>query len=327
MRVAIEKIEGVTSATVSLNEGMTTVQFASSNSVSIEQIPDAIRSNGFTPKEPDVRVAGVLIHRGDTLALAVPGAQDVLLLREFPGASGQITALRALRPNERITFAGQVPVSEGLRQVPPGAVCSIVRRGRDRYGPVAPRHGASGWGRLSLSARLFTEGKIFRYCPGISRNHMSKAKRPSRATPAKPRLQDTVRLSAEGLAKVLGDLEARVMRVVWILGQPSTARSVHKQVIDDHDVALLTVITVLNKLVAKGLLKRAKREDVYHYEARLTESEFRALASQRVVSGILSLGPQAVAASLVDALAEHDPTQLTELGRLIRRKLKEQEGS
>lgn len=156
---------------------------------------------------------------------------------------------------------------------------------------------------------------------------MSKGRKPNRRTPAIPRMQDTVRLSALGLAKVLGDLEARVMQVIWRLGKPSTARSVHENVIDDHDVALLTVITVLNKLVAKGLLIRAKRDDIYHYEARLTESEFRALASHRVVSGILSLGPRAVAASLVDALAEHDPAQLTELSRLIRRKLKEQEGS
>ncbi len=156
---------------------------------------------------------------------------------------------------------------------------------------------------------------------------MSKPRKPSRSVPAKPRLQDTVRLSAEGLAKVLGDLEARVMRVVWSLDKPSTARGVHARVIDEHDVALLTVITVLNKLVAKGLLTRAKQDDVYHYGARLTEAEFRAVASQRVVKGILSLGPQAVAASLVDALAEHDRAQLTELGRLIRRKLKEQEGS
>lgn len=126
---------------------------------------------------------------------------------------------------------------------------------------------------------------------------------------------------------MLGDLEARIMRVVWSLGEPSTARSVHKQVIEDHDVALLTVITVLNKLVAKGLLTRAKQDDVYHYGARLTEAEFRALASQRVIKGILSLGPQAVAASLVDALAQHDPQQLAELGRLVRRKLREQDGS
>ncbi|MEW5919083.1 MAG: BlaI/MecI/CopY family transcriptional regulator [Gemmatimonadota bacterium] len=142
-----------------------------------------------------------------------------------------------------------------------------------------------------------------------------------------PRLQDTVRLSAEGLAKFLGDLEARVMRVVWRLDEPSTARVIHQRVADEHDVAVLTVITVLNKLVAKGLLARAKHDDVYHYHARLSESEFRALATRRVMSGLLSIGPQAVAAMFVDALAEHDPDQLSELGRLIRRKQREQERS
>ena len=155
---------------------------------------------------------------------------------------------------------------------------------------------------------------------------MSKPKKPPRRDTAEPRLQDTVRLSAEGYAKVLGDLEARVMRVVWALGKPATARSVHERVIREHDVALLTVITVLNRLAAKGLLMRVKHDDVFHYAPQLTEAEFRTLASRRVVSGILALGPEAVAASLVDALAQNDPQQLAELGRLIRRKLREQEG-
>ena len=135
-----------------------------------------------------------------------------------------------------------------------------------------------------------------------------------------------MRLSAEGLAKVLGDLEARIMRVMWDTRKPATARAVHARIVREHDIAVLTVITVLNKLVLKGLLARAKKEGVYHYGARLTESEFRTLTARRVVAGILSIGPQAVAASLVDALAQHDPEQLNELGRLIRRKRKEQEG-
>ena len=144
-------------------------------------------------------------------------------------------------------------------------------------------------------------------------------------SPRTPHLQDTVRLSAEGFAKVLGDLEARVMRAVWALGRPASARGVYEVVLKEHDVALLTVITVLNKLVVKRLLDRAKRDDIYHYSARVTEEELRTIASRRVVSGILSLGPEAVAASLVDALAEHDPAQLAELGRLVRRKLRQQE--
>ena len=141
-----------------------------------------------------------------------------------------------------------------------------------------------------------------------------------------PRLQDTVRLSADGFAKVLGDLEARVMHAVWDLGAPASAREVHEKVARKHKVELLTVITVLNKLVAKGLLRRAKRDDLFHYEARLSEDEFMTHASRRVVEGILSLAPDAVAASLVDVLAERDPEMLAELGRLIRKRLREQGG-
>lgn len=152
-------------------------------------------------------------------------------------------------------------------------------------------------------------------------------KRNSSGSPRGPRLQDTVRLSAIGLAKVLGDLEARIMRAVWALEKPAPARAVYDVVAEQHDVALLTVITVLNKLVIKGMLKRGRRDDLLHYSATLTEAQFREIASRRVVTGILALGPQAVASSLVDALAKHDPEQLAELGRLVRRKLREQEGS
>ena len=144
-----------------------------------------------------------------------------------------------------------------------------------------------------------------------------------RRQPAKPRLQDTVRLSADGLAKVLGDLESRVMRAVWAIGRPVPARAVHDRIVRTHRVAPLTVITVLNKLVAKGLLRRDKRDDLLHFSATLSESEFRAQASRRVMEGILSFGPEAVTSSFVDVLAERNPEQLAELGRLVRRRLRD----
>lgn len=135
-----------------------------------------------------------------------------------------------------------------------------------------------------------------------------------------PHLQDTIRLSAEGLAKILGDLEARVLRVVWRIARPAPARVVHQEVVREHDVAIHTVITVLNKLVRKGFLARAKQDDLLHYEARITEPELMSLASRRVVEGILSLGPSALATSFVDVLAERDPERLAELEALIRRR-------
>jgi predicted transcriptional regulator len=137
------------------------------------------------------------------------------------------------------------------------------------------------------------------------------------------RLQDTVRLSATGLAKVLGDLEARIMGVMWALGRPSSARTVHERVADEHSVTIHTVITVLNKLVEKRLLHREKRGDLLHFEPILSEDEFRAQASRQVVEGIMSFGPDAVTASFVDVLADRDPAQLAELARLIERRMRE----
>lgn len=135
-------------------------------------------------------------------------------------------------------------------------------------------------------------------------------------------LHNTLRLSADGLAKVLGDLESRILRAVWALDRPATARTVHDEIAVEHPVSSLTTITVLNKLVAKHILKREKREDLYHYSACMAEEEFMAHASRRVVEGVLSLGPSAVAASFVDVLAEQDPEKLAELGRMVQDRLR-----
>ena len=140
-----------------------------------------------------------------------------------------------------------------------------------------------------------------------------------------PTFQNTVRLSADGVAKVLGDLEARLLQSVWRLGKPATAREVHEGLERGDEISPLTSITVLNRLVGKRVLVRARAGGRYRYAARLDETSFLAQASRRVVEGILSLGPDAVAASFVDVLAEREPEQLEELARLIRRKLRERD--
>lgn len=154
-------------------------------------------------------------------------------------------------------------------------------------------------------------------------NPSARSTRPAEVVQT-PLLQGTFRLAAHGIAKVLGDLEARILEAMWALGVPASARVVHERIAAEHAVSPLTTITVLNKLVTKRVLTRLKRNDLYHYAPILSESAFRALVSRRVVEGILSFGPEAVASSLVDVLAEQNPEQLEELGRLVRRRLREQ---
>ena len=103
----------------------------------------------------------------------------------------------------------------------------------------------------------------------------------------------------------------------------ASARDLHDRVARKHDVVYITTVTVANRLVQKGILQRIKQDDIYHYSATMSREEFSTRASRHVVQRIVGLGPMAVSASLVDVLAEHDPEQLAELGRLVRRKLKE----
>ena len=140
-----------------------------------------------------------------------------------------------------------------------------------------------------------------------------------------PRLQRTLRLDARGLAKVLGDLEAKVMNAVWDLNCEAPARAIHERVVRRHPVQLLTVVTVLNKLVKKGLVKRARRDGLLHFGARYARTEFNAYVSRKLVEGVLGFSQDLVTASLVDVLAETDPRALEELSRLVAARLAEEE--
>jgi hypothetical protein len=109
VRVVVGKIEGVQSVKVSLKEGIATIQFAPSNRVTVSRIRDAIRKNGFSAREAEVRVAGSLVQRGDTLVLVVPGTDDLFVLEDAPGAKGTVTELRRREPSKPVVLTGQVP--------------------------------------------------------------------------------------------------------------------------------------------------------------------------------------------------------------------------
>ncbi len=124
---------------------------------------------------------------------------------------------------------------------------------------------------------------------------------------------------------ILGDLEQRVIDAAWKLKRPATARELHDVISRRHDIAYITTVTVANRLVEKGLMGREKAEQLFHYSPTLTREEFFLQASRHVVGRILGLGARAVTSSLVDALAKHDPEELAELARLVRKKLKKPE--
>ena len=111
MRVALQKIEGVSAVTVSLNDGAVTLRFIPDNRVTIERIREAIRTNGFAPREAEIRVAGRVIVRGDSLLLVVRETNESYVLEDIPGAAGRRAEIRRGLVGTRVVVGGQVPTS------------------------------------------------------------------------------------------------------------------------------------------------------------------------------------------------------------------------
>jgi len=100
--VAIKKVEGVESVDVSLNEGFAEIKLRDGNQVTVDQVREIIRKNGFTPKESTVKVRGKVIERNGKPALEVGGQNGVLLL------TGNVAEL-SKKAGKEVVVSGVIP--------------------------------------------------------------------------------------------------------------------------------------------------------------------------------------------------------------------------
>ncbi len=107
----MRKIDGVSDVKISLKEGAVTLRFAPSHRVTMERIRETIRSNGFAPKESDVRITGRLAVRGDSVLLLVPETNESYVLDDAPKAVGRRAEIRRSSVGTMMVVNGQVPAS------------------------------------------------------------------------------------------------------------------------------------------------------------------------------------------------------------------------
>lgn len=127
---------------------------------------------------------------------------------------------------------------------------------------------------------------------------------------------------AEGYSKVLGRLEQEILDVLWANGALS-GKAVYSNINGTRDIALTTVLTVIERLAKKGLLKKARAEGIYMYSCAYSREEFAGAVSQEVFKGIFEISSSGASASFVNILAESDPEELDRLSALIADKKKE----
>ncbi|GAA1050093.1 BlaI/MecI/CopY family transcriptional regulator [Arthrobacter russicus] len=112
-----------------------------------------------------------------------------------------------------------------------------------------------------------------------------------------------------------GELETRVMRILWNAGRPLAAREVLDQFPQDEAVpALTTMLTVLDRLGKKGaVLKSPARAGGSVFAAAVSESESTAEA---MVSALVSSNDRS--AALLSFAGELDERDIEILRRVLR---------
>lgn len=132
----------------------------------------------------------------------------------------------------------------------------------------------------------------------------------------KAKLVSTFRLRGRP-GRVLGDLEAEIMRVIWRRGSASIREVWDEVKIKRRPLAFNTVMTVMNRLVEKGLLRREDRRRHYRYRPALDRLTFQARASHEVAEALIHEFGDVAVAQFVEVLEEVDPEKLAALERLI----------
>lgn len=135
------------------------------------------------------------------------------------------------------------------------------------------------------------------------------------------RFTSTFKPHKAGLGRVFGDLEKSVMDVLWEKGE-ATGREVFEEIGKGRPLAFTTVLTVMDRLLKKGLIKRIKRGKLFVYEPSMSRDDFVRQVSREVLQGILDISASSAASSFVDILYKTSPEETERLSRLIEERKK-----
>ncbi len=117
-------------------------------------------------------------------------------------------------------------------------------------------------------------------------------------------------------SQVLGQLELRLMDILWTASEPLSVRDVLAQ-LGRSKLAYTTVMTTLDRLYKKELLLREKQGNAFVYQAAMDHDEYQRRVVAAAVGPLLEQGAGPVLAAFVAVAAGVDEKHLLQLERLI----------
>ena len=127
--------------------------------------------------------------------------------------------------------------------------------------------------------------------------------------------------SEEKGQQALGELESKVMQVLWQVNDYTTIKNVHQEVFKEKQLAYTTIQTTIDRLFHKGLLKRIPKGRSFIYASRINKNEFETHVSNKVIDAIAGKLNNISLAHFVEVLDSENKEKLEYLAELINKKL------
>ena len=121
----------------------------------------------------------------------------------------------------------------------------------------------------------------------------------------------------ENLPEKISESELEVMRVLWEAGDALPITEIRQLLQERKGWEATTIKTLVQRLVAKGVLEQEKRK-VFYYRPRVSEEEYNDWAVRGLVHRLFRGSAKALVATLVksDGLSDADIAELRELFRV-----------
>lgn len=123
-----------------------------------------------------------------------------------------------------------------------------------------------------------------------------------------------------GIEALLGELELTVMEALWTTG-PAPGRLIYEQVRKNKKVAYTTVLTVLDRLAKKGLVRKNQQSNPALFSPSISKQEFQARTSRQLMELALTLSPELAISNFFDlysTLRPDKPPDKDEIEKLTR---------
>ncbi|MCL4387408.1 BlaI/MecI/CopY family transcriptional regulator [Patescibacteria group bacterium] len=117
--------------------------------------------------------------------------------------------------------------------------------------------------------------------------------------------------------KVLGELESEIMEIVWGQKGLIPVKDVTEILSKRRKIAYTTVMTIMARLVNKGVLVRHLSGPSYLYKPKVTKEQFIARAVHTIFSSTVSTLGEEVLAHFIKEIQKISPKKRQELLKIL----------